>query len=267
MSFILNSTKCLKKCLPYIFIGGFFCLLMLKTGSVSASPASATGADMNKKTISVTGMCHSKIAPDVGGVNFYITVTEQTSEDASKEIYQIFEKLQKTLEQKIKGVKIYTQNFYINKEYEYVNQGDIRNKKIFKGYNAKLYFEAETHDIKKIGQIVSVASSFNNLELQGIASKLSPSLYKKSQDECKAIAVGDAKQTAKKMLEPLGKKLGEVIHINDDISARIGVNPIMPKPQFMRADMVSLSQQESQIGFKRKEQDIFVKIQAIFQIK
>lgn len=211
-----------------------------------------------EKTVSVSGECLRKVAPDRGSINLIAEFTDKDVVIATKKAQSLYEKVRAEVKKMdLKDAEFETSIYSVNEEFEWIN-----NKNQSKGFKASMGFEVTTSDIQKLGDILAKTSPLGIQRVNNFNFFLSDKKRQEIHEACLAEAILNAKSKAQKMAEAASAKIGSILTIAETS------NPPPPIHYAMRADPALVRDKEiSSASIETKSQSITVSINAVFSLQ
>jgi uncharacterized protein YggE len=216
-----------------------------------------------KKAVTVSGACQKMVEPDRMSVMMVVEHLEKTSKEAIEKTHKLYAKLQdKVKGLKLKDLELNTAQYQVREERQWEN-----NKNVFKGFKAEMGMDVSTSELKRMGEVLQVASELGVTSIHNMRAYLSNSKKKEMELNCLEVAAQDAKAKAKKLAETLGAKLGKVI----DIRQGVGQFPPNQPVPFFQAKAVGMSAMRAEMDSAPqvdvKQQEYVLDIQATFALE
>jgi hypothetical protein len=164
-------------------------------------------------TIDITGQSSIDVIPDIVGIYFNVQTQAETSAEAGTKNSEIIENLKTALIQKgFDQDEIQTQSFNINPNYDYNNGRKIT------GYTAshRIRVEFSAEDTDRIGKTID-AGVEAGAGINYIAFELTQDLQNQYKAQAIAQASEDARIKAESIAKGLGKNLGELVSVSDNV--------------------------------------------------
>jgi uncharacterized protein YggE len=199
-------------------------LALLICGAMSALRAE----EAKDHFVQVTGEGEVKAEPNQAILNFGIeTFGPKMKEVQSENARRTQELLEQLKKLKIAPADIKTDFVQISPRYDYDG-----GKRKFMEYNARKNFTVTLNDVSAYGKVLQAVLDAGVEYASGI--QFQTSRLKSLQDEARKLAVQDARKKAETLAGPEGKKVGEVIFLQDNNSD--APSPVYLKAGLMRAD-------------------------------
>lgn len=208
-------------------------------GSVSAgTPLRADEA--KERFVQVTGEGEVKSVPNQAILNFGIETFGPNLKDVqnenAKRTQDLLDRLKKL---KIAPADIQTDFVQISPRYDYDG-----GKRKFMEYNARKNFTVTLNDVSSYGKVLQAVLDAGVEYASGI--QFQTSRLKSLEDDARKLAVEDARKKAETLAGPLGKKVGQVIFLQDNNAASPG--PVFLKAGLMAADAFRGGTAEDQVS-------------------
>lgn len=162
-------------------------------------------------TLAVSGYSKLMVTPDITVINIEISTINTDYNNATHDLNQKSENIKELL--RLKGIKdkhIKSENFEINKRYDYKN-----NARVYMGYEAKLNIQLEfLNDNDFANKITNIISSNNTEAEVNINFILSDSLRNTTNDNLIKLAIQDAKRKAMIIASETNQELSHIENIN-----------------------------------------------------
>jgi uncharacterized protein YggE len=160
----------------------------------------------------VTGTGKVSVAPDIARIDLGIEETGtnlKTVQDSVNKKSQDLSGQIKKLGIEAKDIK--TTSYYVYPQYDYTTP----TQKIT-GYRVSTSYEVTIRDFTKINEIIASATSYGANTIGSINFDLSDSLKKKTLQETRDLAVGEAKIKAEGLAKAAGISLGKIVNVTED---------------------------------------------------
>jgi uncharacterized protein YggE len=216
-----------------------------------------------KKAVTVSGACQKMVEPDRMSVMMVVEHLEKTSKEAIEKTHKLYAKLQDKVKcLKLKDLELNTAQYQVREERQWEN-----NKNVFKGFKAEMGMDVSTSELKRMGEVLQVASDLGVTSIHNMRAYLSNSKKKEMELNCLEVAAQDAKAKAKKLAETLGAKLGKVL----DIRQGVGQFPPHQPVPFFQAKSMGMSTMRAEVDSAPqvdvKQQEYALDIQASFALE
>ena len=191
-------------------------------------------------TLSVSEEASVKMVPDRAKVSAQIVRVEDTPERANKKVQEIYNKIEKTIENNSK-IKITSGSYRVAPKYEYVE-----GKRVHRGYETSLSFELDSGDFSSLIDSIDELTKYR-VNMNTFSPYLSQKQIEILKEESLIFAVKKAKRKADIMAKSSGVKLKKIIKISDERKE----DSLRPMPM-----MEAKSLRSSNIKYTPKEQEI-----------
>ena len=227
------------------------------SGIILASLLFAIGAQgAQDHVISVTGMCERKVMPDRARITLTVSELQPDANGASKKAMAGYEDLRKDVKaMKLKDAELETSEYSVQEESDWVN-----NKKVHRGFRAKMGLLVSTSDIQKLGDVMVLAAKHGVQEVGSMMTYLSQEKMKETHEDCLKEAILNARAKANEMASVIGGHGGAVISIEE--TPRNGG----AEPRFFAAAPEAKGMQLSP-GIETKPEEISVNIAMSVELK
>lgn len=164
---------------------------------------SPDNSDSNQDlTFPVTGTGSIVVRPDIAVINLAVdTVSQMPSDSLRNNSNIMFKIIQELKALEIEDKEIRTANIYINPEYTYDKD---QRKDVLSGYRTTNYLVINTNNLDKVDDIIDVAFTNGASRLEGVQFFVSEEVQNELREQLFKMAVEDAKNKARMVLEPLG---------------------------------------------------------------
>lgn len=167
------------------------------------------GADMTKRTITVSGSGEITVEPDAAYVNLGVLTKGKTADEAQQENAKIYEQLNKVLfdQFKIENKDVKTVSFYVQPEYRY-QEGK---EPIITGYTATHTIRITYRDLDRIGELLDAATKAGVNQVNNVQF-----ITEKSEEyelEAMKLAMENARRKAEVLAAAEGQKVKGVYQI------------------------------------------------------
>jgi uncharacterized protein YggE len=137
----------------------FMALMIAVVMSLSVFGMSAAASEpvSGKGSLTLNGIGKVKADPDMATISIGVDVTGAEAADAQKENSEIMDKVIAALKEKgLEDRDIQTQNYYMNKQYDYSNYDEMGQPKEI-GYQVSHTLDVTVTEIDRIGEILDAA--------------------------------------------------------------------------------------------------------------
>ncbi len=233
-----------------------FALLGLVITALTPTLASASP----DRLVSVSGSCLRKITPDRASVTITSEAKESDPKRATQKAQDVYERvLSKVKALKLPDSEIQTTEYSVEEIKEWEN-----NKMVSRGFRARMGFQVETPDAKRLGEALEIAAKEGVRDVGRLALFVSNTRERDERNACLKEAAEQARIKATKLAESLNAKLGEVITINES-----GASMPQPRPHFgmAKSAMMDEAQLSAAPTIETGKQELSITIQASFLLK
>jgi uncharacterized protein YggE len=173
---------------------------VMSLGVLTAS-AAASEPVSGKGSLVLNGVGKVKADPDMATISIGVDVTAAEAADAQKENAEIMDKVIAALKEKgLEDRDIQTQNYYMNKQYDYNNYDEMGQPREV-GYQVSHVLDVTVTDIEKIGEILDAAVNAGANQTYGVNFTIA------NQEEYYLEALSMALENAKTKADALAKVL------------------------------------------------------------
>lgn len=239
---------------------------------LSRPPVMMTGAT-SLRTISVSGQATKKIVPDEAHLRVNLNSMKSTMAE-SKAAHD--EKLKKLLditkEEGVEERKLRTESSSFQPIYEYINNGDKGQTRVFRGYRVQTQLDITVVDTAKVGALMEKITNAgfeqgantewgNLLDLQYQVSE-----PEKKRDALLAEAIAVARAKAERMAEAGGASVARVQQITEgNVSNFNPPMPVMPMGRMMVAQ--SAMAEDAAVAPPSGEQELNATVSVVFELR
>lgn len=161
--------------------------------------------------VRVEGECLKKVSPDKGKVAFRINTLRKNAKTASKATQETYTKLLQAIKSAdLENMELETTEYNVDEEYKWENK-----KNVFKGYRAVMGVEVQTTEIKRLGEVLSKSTAFQNVEAGGFSTFISAEGHKATREACLVESIQNARKKADAMARAGGSRLGGMISVHE----------------------------------------------------
>lgn len=206
-------------------------VFMVVIGICSLMPLAASyGADLNRSIV-VSGACLRSVQPDRASINVTAEVNEKEPKQAMQKANQSYEKLRAAVQKLgLKDVEMTTSEYTVQALIDWE-----QNRRVFKGYQARVGLDVKTSQIARIGEVIAAAGDLNIRNIGQLQVFLSDEKMKAEREACLAEAVQNAKSKASSIAKAAGVRLGKVL-IVDETNSYTPRGPELMEMSMMKAD-------------------------------
>ena len=184
------------------------------------------------KQINVNGDCLKDIESDRASILISIRSTNPDAQTAYKQSQKIYNQYREQVKKlNLKNLELNSQDFYMGELVDWE-----KNKRMSKGYEAKMSIQVSTSDIARIGEAINIANQIGVKDFSNLANYVSEQKWKDERESCLEQSILNAKSKAERLAKASGAKLGKVLQINESFSA-----PMPGGPEFTRSAMMPMS--------------------------
>lgn len=171
---------------------------------------------LTEKTISVSATGEVYAKPDLAIINFSVVTEKKTVDEALSENATKMNAVVNAIKERgIEDKDLKTTSFNIYPRYEWYGKSEIypTGKRVLVGYEVVQTLEVKIREMKKIGEIIEVATEAGANEVSNLQLTI------ENQDELKKQArkqaIEKTKDKAKELASQLGVKLGKITSFNE----------------------------------------------------
>lgn len=195
-------------------------------------------------TLTISGKSTTEVTPDITVINISLSAVDMDYakamdllQDKSKETKSFLKK------KKITEEYIVSENFNINKRYNYENR-----KQVFKGYDASLNIRLEfVNDNELANSIINAIGESKSEAEVNVRFKLSQDLKDKVNDMLIEEAIKDARKKASIIASATDQSLGQIAKITYGVQENISVSPMVERA-YMTMDMEAKSEGKNNLS-------------------
>ena len=208
----------------------------------------------NPATISVSADAKVSAAPDIAMLSFGVTTGRQPSAKAAialvtKNMTAVLAAVKKL---GIEDKDISTENFWLNPVYDYTTAGQIP-----RGFEVNQNLSVKVHDLDKVGDVLTAATSAGANQAGGITFSIDNSDALKGEARTKAIE--KAKRKAQDLAASLGMHLGRITGFSED-------GNYSPRPMMMKTMDAGMAA-EASLPIPSGEQDITSNVTIMYELR
>jgi len=166
-----------------------------------------------ERTISVTGQCMRKVAPDRGTVTLVSQFVDRSATVASRKATDGYQKIREVVQKmKLKDLEMQTSEYSVQELVDYPN-----GKRVSRGMQAALGLQIVTSEISRLGDVAALSSQLEINRVENLNTFLSPEKSKTTREACLAEAIKNARDKAIKMAQSVSLKVGDVLLIDENV--------------------------------------------------
>lgn len=212
-----------------------------------------------ERQVSVSGVCNRMVTPDRGSIVLTVEYVEPNLPDATEKAARAYEQVLAAT--KRLGLADFNQRTV---EYTVGEKRDWENSKnVFKGYQARMGLWVSTSEIKKLGEVIAVASREKVKNVGSLQTYLSEEKQLSEQLACLKDAAANAEAKAQKLAQALGAKLGDVISMIESGAHA----PPGPRPEVMMMADSAFSAKSAAPSIEAGQQNLALTINVTFGLK
>lgn len=172
-------------------------------------------------TFPVTGTGSIVVRPDIAVINLAVdTVSQTPSESLRNNSNTMFKIIQELKALEIEDKEIRTAYFNIDPEYTYDKD---QRRDVLSGYRTTNNLVINTNSLEKVDEIIDVAFTNGASRLEGVQFFVSEEVQNELREQLFKMAVQDAKDKARMILEPLGLTVKGVKNVSMEPINQYGV--------------------------------------------
>jgi len=241
----------------------FYFILLLTLVSYSANAESITD---NKKTVSVSGNCMTKVQNDRVKINVKVSILDKlSSEKAFADAQTINNNISTYISSlQIKDLKLETGSVNL---FEDRTWNAETKKRDLDGYRAEILTIVDmpmTHK-EYMSAIMDKVSSYRGVELDSFSLYVSSEVQKEAQNKCLAKSVKDAKHKAEEIVLASGSLLGDMLQAN--YNDYMNPSPVYLERGAVMAMNLKATNDSAPMNIKSSEQTISVRVDTTWEIK
>lgn len=161
--------------------------------------------------ITVSGECLRKVTQDRGSVTVSSSKVLPTSRQASEAVMESHEQVKsKVKELGLKDFTPETANYSVGEERVYENK-----KWVSKGYRATLSTRFETSEIRRLGEVMTVAAELGADRVGGLNVFVSPEKLKSEREACLEIAMQNAAAKAERIAVGAAVQVDRILEVKE----------------------------------------------------
>lgn len=220
-----------------------------------SSLAFAAPAD---KFIHVKGNCLREVMPDRGSIILTAEFIDMDAGSASKKAIEQYNKLNDAIKKlNLPDAKFETNEYSVNEEIEWT-----QNKRVLKGYRARMGLRVTTSQIAKLGDVIVVSTKIGVKDIGALMSVTSEKKMKEEREACLEEAFQNARLKADRLAKVAGVQINKVLSIAEE-----GAEIVVPPRPMMAHTMMAKGMAAPEMDaphIQTQGRNIEVSVQAVF---
>ena len=215
-----------------------------------------------ERAVAVVGSCIKNVVPDRASLRITSDILDKNVTLASKRATETYEKVRdevrklqladselETVEYSVQEVKEWTSRTYVSK-----------------GFRARLGLLVSTSDIKRMGEVIAIASKYGVKDTGQLATFLSEFKTKQEREACLEEAIKNARSKAQKMAQAAGAKVGRVLSLSEKTSSDSPVAPFYRSKRLGREGMAEMAGDSPAPEIETRGETMSVEVLASFEL-
>lgn len=228
---------------------------------VFATSIPAASFAKSERVISVHGSCTKQVVPDRGSITLASEFLDKDLKKSVKRATETYEEVRKKIQAlKLPNFEMTTSEYSVQEMNEWQ-----KDRNVFKGFRTRMGLQIVTSDIKRLGEVIPIASEHEIRDVGQISLFLSDELSDNERRGCLQDATRDAKRKAEKIAQGAGVSLGPVQSITEGADA--GGPIVIQQRQMMKSAMaMEADAAGAPPSIESGKQTIRVSVNASFEI-